>query len=283
MEAAALVKMLVRVSEEKNISVFTIISDDDSNARAKARHESNAWILPLTVEEPQFKADLSHCKRVFVKGIYNLTNASVKVSKVKKGLATHLKYCYGACVKRYRHITAEELSQKVYNILEHVTNNHSNYHESWCYNKKALLENKTYLAPADHRIDKVKYVTAYAQLKKKFDHYANVTQMGYGNHPFDTQTNKALNQSIANSAPKSVCYSSTKSLNTWVALVIGIHNLGHLHFFTYFQSIGLQLGGSLTRFLAWKQSKKESKRKYQRLPSTKVQRSKQQQKKREEL
>jgi hypothetical protein len=42
MEAAALVKMLVRVSEEKNISVFTIISDDDSNARAKARHESNA-------------------------------------------------------------------------------------------------------------------------------------------------------------------------------------------------------------------------------------------------
>ena len=98
MEAAALVKMLIRVPEEKNISVCTIISDDDSNARAKARHESNGGILPLTVEEPQFKADPSHCKRVFAKGIYNLANASVKVSTVKKGLATHLKYCYGACV-----------------------------------------------------------------------------------------------------------------------------------------------------------------------------------------
>jgi hypothetical protein len=71
MEAAALVKMRIRVPEEKNISVCTIISDDDSNARAKARHESNAGILPLTVEEPQFKADPSHCKRVFAKGIYN--------------------------------------------------------------------------------------------------------------------------------------------------------------------------------------------------------------------
>jgi len=159
------------------------------------------------------------------------------VSTVKKGLATHLKYCCGACVKRYRHLTAEELSQKVYNILEHVTNNHSNYHESWCYNKKALLENKTYLAPADHRIDKVKDAMAYAQLKKNFDQYANVTQMGYCNHPFDTQTNGALNQSIANSAPKSVCYSSMTSLNTRVALVMGIHNLGRLPFFSHLLSI----------------------------------------------
>jgi len=62
MEAAALVKMLIRVPEEKNISVCTIISDDDSNARAKARHESNGGILPLTVEEPQFKADPGICK-----------------------------------------------------------------------------------------------------------------------------------------------------------------------------------------------------------------------------
>jgi hypothetical protein len=162
--------------------------------------------------------------------------------------------------------------------------NHSNCHESWCYNKKALLENKTYLAPVDHRSDKVKDATAYAQLKKNFDKYANVTQMGYCNHPFVTQTNEALNQSIAYSVPKSVCYSSTTSLNTRVALVIGIHNLGHLRFFpTYFQLVGLELGGSLTRFLARKESKKESKRKYQRLPTTKVQQSKEQQKNREDI
>jgi hypothetical protein len=56
--------------------------------------------------------------------------------------------------------------------------------------------------------------------------------MSYCNHPFDTQTNEALNQAIAKVAPKSVCYSSTTSLNARIALVIGVHNLGHLPFFS---------------------------------------------------
>jgi len=175
MEAAALVNMLLGIPEEKSISISTIISDDDSNARAKARHQCNGGNLPLTIEEPLFKADPSHCKRFFAKGIYNLANASVKVSTIKKELATHLKNCYGACVKRYRHLIAQELSDKVYNILEHMSNNHSNCHESWFYDKKAVLDNKTYLAPADHRIDKVKDAVVYGQLKKIFDQYANVT------------------------------------------------------------------------------------------------------------
>jgi hypothetical protein len=38
MEAAGLVLMLNRMPMEKNVSVCTIISDDDSNARAKAQH-----------------------------------------------------------------------------------------------------------------------------------------------------------------------------------------------------------------------------------------------------
>jgi len=140
-----------------------------------------------------------------------LANESVTVSTVKEGQATHLKHCNGACVKRYRHLTAQELSDKVHNILEHISNNHSNCHESWCYDKKSLLNNKTYLVPADHRIDKVKDASAYGQFKKIFDHYMNVTQMGFCNYPFDTQTNEALNQAITNSAPKSVCYSSSTS------------------------------------------------------------------------
>jgi hypothetical protein len=118
----------------------------------------NGGILPLTIKQPKFLADPLHCKRVFAKSIYNLANASVKVSTVTKGLATHLKYCYGACVKRYRHLTAEELSQKVYNIHEHVSNNHDHCHESWCYNKRAILQGNTYHAPTDHHIDKAKHI-----------------------------------------------------------------------------------------------------------------------------
>jgi hypothetical protein len=284
MEAAALVKMLSRIAEEKGVSICTVISDDDSNARAKARHVSNGGLLPLTVEEPRFLADPSHRKRVFARAIYNLSNLSAKISTVNKGLAAHLKYCYGACVKRYRHLSSEELSKKVYNILEHICDNHGGCHESWCYNKRATAENKTYLAPRDHRINKTKETPAYEQLKKIFDQYANISQMAYCNHPFDTQTNEALNQAIANVAPKSVCYSSTVSLNARIALVIGIHNMGHLPFFTtYMRAVGVDMGRILTDFLRKKQDRKEQKRNYQKRVTSKVKRSRQQQKQREQV
>jgi hypothetical protein len=55
--------------------------------------------------------------------------------------------------------------------------------------------------------------------------------MEYCNHPFDTQTNEALNQAIMMVAPKNVCFSSTGSLFSWVAMVIGIHNLRNELFF----------------------------------------------------
>ncbi len=137
MEASALVKMLIQMVEEKNILICAIISDNDSCGRARARHISKGGQLPTSVEEPTFLADPSHRKQVFARAIYNLANALVKTSKVTKGLAGHLKNCYGACVKRNHHHTADELSKRVQNILEHICGNHSNCDDSWCYDKKA--------------------------------------------------------------------------------------------------------------------------------------------------
>ncbi len=143
-------------AEEKGVSICTIISDDDSNGRSKAQHVENGGLLPVNVEEPTFLADPSHRKWVFARAIYNLANAPVKTSNVTKGLAAHLKNCYGACVKHYQHLSAEELSIKVYNILEHVCGCHDMCDESWCYDKKAIQLNVPYNPPADHRIDKNK-------------------------------------------------------------------------------------------------------------------------------
>jgi len=101
MEAAGLVEMLNRMPIQKHVSIAANISDDDSKARSKVQHTDNGGQL-------SFLADPSHRKRVFALAIYNLASAPVKVSKVSKGLAGHLKYCYGACVKRYRHLTMED-------------------------------------------------------------------------------------------------------------------------------------------------------------------------------
>jgi hypothetical protein len=138
MEATALVKMLIRMPEEKGVSICTIISDDDPNGQAKVQHVENGGLLPVNVEELTFYVDPSHRKRVFARAIYNLANAPVKTSNVTKGLAAHLKNDYGACVKHYRHLSAQELSIKAYNILEHVCGFHDMGNESWCYDKKAI-------------------------------------------------------------------------------------------------------------------------------------------------
>lgn len=173
--------------------------------------------------------DPSHGKRVFAHAIYNLANAPVKTSAVTKGLAGHIKNCYGACVKRIRHLSAEELSQQVQNILEHICSNHTNCDEAWCYDKKAALLGKCFKPPKDHRINK-KDAKIYLQLKQVFDQYGSPSMMAHCYHPYSTQTNEALNNAVANVAPKTVCYSGTLSLNCRIALVIGIHNMGHVEY-----------------------------------------------------
>ena len=82
MEAAGLVKMLSQILGEKGVSVCTIVSDKDSNARAKAHHIQNGGWLTKDIEETKLLADPSGHKRVFACAIYNLASAPVKVSKV---------------------------------------------------------------------------------------------------------------------------------------------------------------------------------------------------------
>jgi hypothetical protein len=150
MEGAVLTKMLTPMPEEKSVSICAIMSDDDSNGRAKARYVSNSGVLPNNVEEPTFLADPSHPKRVFARPIYNLASLPMSKSAVTKGLAAHLKYCYGACVKRNRHLPAQELSSQVFNILPQICGQHNDCDSAWCYDKKATEEGKLFCAPSDH-------------------------------------------------------------------------------------------------------------------------------------
>lgn len=60
MEAAVLVQMLIRIPDEKGASISTIISNDDSNGRAKAKQINNGGAHPPHAEEPTFIADPSH-------------------------------------------------------------------------------------------------------------------------------------------------------------------------------------------------------------------------------
>jgi hypothetical protein len=96
-----------------------------------------------------------------------------------------------------------------------------------------------------------------------FDQYANVSMMAQCKHPFSMQTNKALNNAIANVAPQTVCYSGTISLHFRISLIIGIHNMGHVQYLTtLFNAIRVTMTPFLYRFFLQKSIQKEYKQSY---------------------
>jgi hypothetical protein len=155
--------------------------------------------------------------------------------------------------EKNRSLSAEELSKKVFNILDHICREHANCDSNWCYDERAINDNKPYNPPSDHRLDKTKYPETYLQLKGIFDQYANVNMMAYCTHPYDTQTNEALNQVIANIAPKSVCYSSSISLYSRISLVTGCHNMGSSLFYSnLFVDLGIMMTTNIAHILKTK-------------------------------
>jgi hypothetical protein len=105
---------------------------------------------------------------VFAKPISNLSSLPKKKSAATKGLAADLKYCYGACVKRNRHKTAEELSKEVNNILDHICGEHGNCDIAWCYDKKAMEQNLLFNPPSDHHFDRLAHPETYKQTPRSF-------------------------------------------------------------------------------------------------------------------
>lgn len=89
----------------------------------------------------------------------------VSVSCMLKGLASYLKYCYIASVKRNRHVSAQELSVKDYNVLDHVCGDHDKCEEILHYDKEAKRLSITYNPPEDHCINKEQDPHFFKRLK----------------------------------------------------------------------------------------------------------------------
>jgi hypothetical protein len=51
----------------------------------------------------------------------------------------------------------------VYNVLEHICDNHDQFDIAWCYNKKGKESGKVNNAPKEHRIDKINDLVTHLQ------------------------------------------------------------------------------------------------------------------------
>ena len=95
------------------------------------------------------------------------------------------------------------------------------------------------------------------------------------NLPYDTQLNESLNNVVSRYAPKNCTYGTTMSLSNRIAIVIGVHNLGHLGFWkSVYELIGLPMLSDLYSNLLRKDGRKNLKCKYNEKKEVKIKRAK---------
>ena len=105
---------------------------------------------------------------------------------------------------------------------------------------------------------KDKHRRLYNELTQAFAPFITHKMMMMLHHPYDTQKNEALNNSVAAYAPKSRTYSLTNSLLCRVSIVAGVQILGYASFWSnVFSEFGLDLDSNLRHSLLARDKRKE--------------------------
>ena len=144
-------------------------------------------------------------------------------------------------------------------VLEHLYDNHKYCDASWCMALKAKNEKKKY-TPKVHWYSLKNEVEKknYEQLSKITTKYGNEFYLRQSMHPFDTQTNEALNNSQAMVTPKAKVFHETRAFHYRHAIVVGTHNWGHKKFWTsVFDEAGIKYSTAFVSYLESVDKKKK--------------------------
>ena len=125
--------------------------------------------------------------------------------------------------------------------LAHLFGNHEHCGKDWCLLAlQAQKENKVII----HKVGcwlKILNIRRFMTSCTPSEHYLRQSR-----HPFNTQTNEALNQSQTRVAPKSWVFHESKAFHYQHANVIGCHNWGYkkycqeyLLYFTWYLLFGV--------------------------------------------
>ena len=79
--------------------------------------------------------------------------------------------------------------------------------------------------------------------------YINEDSLRELHHPYNTQLNEAMNQSVCAFAPKGKTFSTTESLDTRVGIAGAIQNVGYeIHWKEVFDAFGMECDGCVETF-----------------------------------
>ena len=111
---------------------------------------------------------------------------------------------------------------------------------------------------------KIDHAELYRDISAAYNPYITEDMLGQLRHTWSTQSNEAMNQSVAAYAPKGKTFSLTESLDTRVAIAGGIQIVGYETFWEHvFHAFDIDMDNNLRKHLATKDKYKERKTKVQ--------------------
>ena len=314
--ALSLVKKIYNKTKGE-VFVEAMVLDDDASVRSILTHESvnPKGQLPEEIPQPIFLADPSHRTKVVAKAIFVLAHLPKSISTCTNIDALRIKKYYGYMLKQSRMLTLDEIRVRCKAVIEHLFDNHEFCDDSWCrpsrieqeideiietinvpsnsMTAKPVGPQEQDLPPNPRSQGSRKQVTRtestsfyhskqcdsdlYNQLVEAYAKYTTPERLKESLHPFDTQLNESLHFVVSKYAPKHKNYSTTMSLSNRISIVVGIHNMGHLPFWTkVFERLQLPMSEDLVCSLTCLDRDKQTKREYKVRHETKLKRVKNQ-------
>ena len=235
MEPYGILHLVSTSAEERGFVADWIVSDDDSSMRAIVKHKKSELLsdkgkLPPHIPEPIFKADPSHRVKVVAKYFYLLKKKKVAESIMTGPIAARLKRSWGYMIKQNRCGTIENFLHAAKAPLHHTFNDHR-FCGDWCLAIKAQKEKKVFINPRGWLSrDTEEGKKLFEQIQEITTKYGSEFYLRQSLHPFDTQTNEALNYSQSCLTPKCKVFHTSKAFHYRHAITVGCHNWGFRSF-----------------------------------------------------
>lgn len=309
MESEALLDMTHRLYYDNLVSLHYIVTDDDSTMKAKLRWDNkdyynhhkkhrlveitrgkhkgefrkadNKGKLQYPVPEPFFVADASHRKKTFRNHLYSYNGLS---KKKKHGFSEadvmRLTTNFSYFIRSLQNLPKEEWEDRAKAVLDHHFDDHTHCGE-WCDRKKELFDPQYKPSKDKVEMNKVKHYRSkkdekelYDDLKEIIDDFIHPTRLREVGHPYNTQVNECMNNTIAWLAPKNKHYSGSFSLLNRVSIGVAMHLLGPEKLFQIlYERIGMICRPGTLYYLKQQQKALDCRRASQQLTSTKRKRN----------
>ncbi|XP_061184839.1 uncharacterized protein LOC133192851 [Saccostrea echinata] len=210
MESDMCVNML-RELDKQDVSIDTIIMDNDSTTIARARSEVKPDLKKM--------CDKNHTLKEFTNQLYDLKKVKNFRELTAKTIG-HLSKCFKYCVSQHQG-NGEKMKKNLLAIGKHVFGDHS-FCDSWCGYLRSPLTYKPKNLPCNRYLTDVNFKTSIMTLLQKYiDKAEKLSSLG------SSQANESLNNTISSKAPKAHFYSGSESNDFRIAAAVAQKNIGY--------------------------------------------------------